>query len=112
MTLPSPYAPSLGRVQGRRLRGRVRQLAWASVPVWSLGMLAFVPFLRLAFVRRQGRDWGVFAAYFAVVIGLVVLVSAGGSKGAASAVAGGVVILLMGFAAVHAAQDGGFVAYL
>lgn len=101
MTLPGSYSPPSSRVVSR-VSGRLRQLGWASVPLWSLGLLAFVPFLRLAFVRRRARDWGVFAAYLVVVAGFVVLVSVGGSNGPASAIAGGTVVVLMGFAAVHA----------
>jgi hypothetical protein len=44
-----------------------RQLKWASVPLLSVGILAFVPFARLALIRRRARDWMVFAAYLAAV---------------------------------------------
>lgn len=98
---PSPYSPRSGRMEGRRWGARVRQLAWASVPVWSLGTLAFVPFLRLAFARRTAKDWGVFAAYLAAVATEFVL-DYENFQGAASALAGGAVTVLMGFAAVHA----------
>jgi DNA uptake protein ComE-like DNA-binding protein len=64
-------------------------------------MLAFAPFLRLAFARRKAKDWGVFAAYLAAVVVEIVLVSVTGSKGAGPAFAGGLAILLMGFTAVH-----------
>jgi len=56
-----PTGRPLGSPQGGAWSGRLWQLAWASVPVWSLALLAFVPFLRLALVRRRARDWGVFA---------------------------------------------------
>jgi hypothetical protein len=46
-----------------RLSGRLSRLAWASVPVWSLSLLSYVPFSRLAVARRRNRDWGVFAGY-------------------------------------------------
>jgi hypothetical protein len=64
---PLPDQPTRRPARGkdRRRIGRVRQFAWASVPVWSLGFLAFVPFLRLALARRTPKSWGVFAAYFA-----------------------------------------------
>lgn len=101
-TPPGPPLPRSSRLEGGRWRGRVRQLAWASVPVWSLGALAFAPFLRLAFARRKAKDWGVFAAYLAAVAVEIVLISVTGSEGAGSAAAGGVAIALMGFAAVHA----------
>jgi hypothetical protein len=46
---------------------RLRQFAWASVPIWSVSFLVFVPFLRRAIVRRRTRDWVVFWAYCAAV---------------------------------------------
>ena len=82
--------------------GRLRQLAWASVPLWSLSLLAFAPFLRLAFARRRARDWVVFATYLAAAILVVVLASIPGPNDAAAAAAGGLAILVMGVAAVHA----------
>ena len=76
--------------------GRLRQLGWASVPLWSFGFLAYAPFLYLAVIRRRVRDWAVFAAYLAA---LVILVVTAGSKGTPG---GGLFLLLMGVAAVHA----------
>jgi hypothetical protein len=73
------------------------------VPIWSLSLLAFTPFLRIALARRRARDWVVFAGYLAAVIAVVVLMSiAGPSDDAVSATAGGLAILLMGVAGVHA----------
>jgi hypothetical protein len=83
---------------------RLSQVAWASVPVWSLGFLAFAPFLRLAVARRSRKDWAVFAAYFvAVVVEIVAISLAGHGNGHSgeSTAAGGIVILLMGVGAVH-----------
>jgi hypothetical protein len=51
-----------------RRQFRIRQVAWALVPILSLGRLAFLPFLWLAVIRRQGRDWLVFATYLAAVV--------------------------------------------
>lgn len=101
-TLSSPYSSRSSRTGRSRLAGRGRQLAWASVPVWSLGLLAFAPFLRLAVARRTAKDWGVFAAYLAAVAAVTVLISVAPTKGAGSGFAGGIIIFLMGFAAVHA----------
>jgi hypothetical protein len=106
VTLPSPNPPPSGWPQapqpGHRPNGRLRQVAWASVPVWSFGMLAFVPFVRLAIAGRRARDWAVAAAYFAVVAALLVLAPSGGHKGGHTDLVGGGLILLMGVAAVHA----------
>ena len=72
------------------------------MPLWSLSLLAFAPFLRLAFARRRARDWVVFAAYLAAAILVVVLASLPGPSDAAAAAAGLLAILVMGVAAVHA----------
>jgi hypothetical protein len=34
----------------------------------SFGLLAFLPFLWLALIRRRARDWLVFAAYLAAAV--------------------------------------------
>lgn len=81
--------------------GRLRQIAWASVPVWSLGLLAFVPFLRLAVARRRRKDWAVFAGYLLAVVLEIVVLSVAGNKDPGTTVAGGLVILLMGTGSVH-----------
>lgn len=85
-----------------RVSSRLRQLAWASVPVWSLSLLAFAPFLRIALAERRARDWVVFAGYLAAVIVTVVLMSVAGPDDAVSAVAGGLAIVVMAVSAVHA----------
>src|SRR5450755_2256687 len=88
-------------VAAARGGGRLRQFAWASVPVWSIGFLAFAPFLRLAIARRGKKDWAVFAGYLAAVVMEIVAVSVTGRNGAWSTATGGLVILLMGGGAVH-----------
>jgi DNA uptake protein ComE-like DNA-binding protein len=100
---PPPGAddPPADLARGGRVRDRLRQLAWASVPVWSLGLLAFAPFLRLALARRRTRDWAVFAGYLAAVILELVLLTVSGSSGGTDTFAGGVIIALMGGATVH-----------
>ena len=45
--VPTPQA--LGRRWGRVLG----QIGWASVPIWSLGFLSFVPFLAFAVIQRD-----------------------------------------------------------
>ena len=80
---------------------RLGRLGWASVPVWSLGLLAFAPFLRLAVARRGRKDWAIFIGYVLAVILEIVVLSVVGNSGRMSDVAGGLVIVLMGGAAVH-----------
>jgi hypothetical protein len=52
-------------IETARNQFRPRQVVWALVPIVSLGLLAFVPFLWLALIRRRVTDWVVFAAYLA-----------------------------------------------
>lgn len=96
----SPLGPGAGHQVAVR-SGRLRQLAWASVPVWSFGFLAFAPFLYLAVIRRRIRDWAVFAAYLTVAT-LFLIYFAGPNGGRNPSVAGGLLVLFMGIAAAHA----------
>jgi hypothetical protein len=95
-----------GRQPERRPRSGLvaRQVLWASVPIWSIGFLSFVPFLAYAAGRRTRRDWAVFAAYVAATVVMIVALSAAGSNSAATAAVGGYIIVLAGCAAVHAAM--------
>lgn len=82
----------------------VRQVLWASVPVWSFGFLSFVPSLAYAIMRRRKADWAVFAAFLAATIGLIVAAGTVGSgNGGGTAAFGGFIIALAGCGAVHAA---------
>ncbi len=106
MTKPSSksHRELTPRAPGRRAAPVVRQVLWASVPVWSFGFLSFVPFLANAIMRRRKADWAVFAAYLAATIGLIVAAgSIGSGNGGGTAAFGGFIIALAGCAAVHAA---------
>src|SRR5215468_5090276 len=81
--------------------GRLRQLAWASVPIWSLSALASAPFLRLAVASNRTRDWAVFAGYLAVSILTIALLSVSAPGDAAEVVAGLLIIAVGLSAAVH-----------
>jgi hypothetical protein len=81
----------------------LRQVAWASVPVWSIGFLSFVPFLAYAVINRRKRDWAVFAAYLAATVALIVAIGVVNPDSNASGGVGGFIIALAGCAAVHAA---------
>jgi len=96
----SPARDTPGR-EGAGLRRRVRQVAWASVPILSLTLLAFAPFLWLALIRRQARDWAVFAAYFAAVVAELVLLSIGKPGGTVSTIGAVMLLLVAGTATVH-----------
>ena len=101
MTPADSPARSSPPQQGIALRRRARQLGWASVPILSLSLLAFVPFLWLALIRRRVRDWVVFAAYLAAVVVEVILVSVGKTGSATSAIAGAMLVLAWVTATVH-----------
>jgi hypothetical protein len=79
-----------------------RQVWWASVPVWSIGFLSFVPFLAYAVMHRERRNWAVFAGYLAATVAMIVALGASGSNDAATTGVGGFIIALAGCAAVHA----------
>lgn len=83
--------------------GVLRQVGWASVPVWSIGFLTFVPFLAFAVIQRRKQDWAVFGAYLAATIGMIVALAAVNSDSAGGAAVGGYIIALAGAGAVHAA---------
>ena len=102
MTPADSPARSSPPQQGIALRRRARQLGWASVPILSLSLLAFVPFLWLALIRRRVRDWVVFAAYLAAVVAELILVSVGKKGSAASATGGAILVLVAVTATVHA----------
>jgi hypothetical protein len=74
-----------------------RQVWWASVPVWSIGFLSFVPFLAYAVMHRARRDWAVFAGYLTATAVMIVALDAVDSD-----IVGGFIIALAGCAAVHA----------
>lgn len=44
----------------------MRQLFWVSMPIWSIGLLAFGPFMWLAITRRRRSDMVVMTSYIAV----------------------------------------------
>ncbi|MEO3750332.1 hypothetical protein [Streptomyces sp. B6B3] len=60
---------------------------FASFPVWSLCLLAWVPPLRIALIRKRNRDWAYFGLYVMLTFGLLLLVwyvptDPGGGEGA------------------------------
>jgi len=102
-TRPGPGLPA-PRPPGTRAGGSVlRPILWASVPIWSIGFLSFVPFLAYAVIQRRAKDWAVFAAYLAATVAMIVALAAVNSNSGASAGVGGFIVALAGCAAVHAA---------
>jgi hypothetical protein len=85
--------------EAARNQFRVRQLVWGLVPVLSLGVLAFAPFLWLALVRRRARGWAVFACYLAADATAIFL---GNSQGAALEISSEIAAGLMVIGSLHA----------
>ncbi len=81
----------------------LRQVAWASVPIWSIGFLSFVPFLAYALMNRRKRDWAVCGAYLAATIAVIVALSGVSPNSNSGGAVGGFIVALAGAAAVHAA---------
>ena len=73
------------------------------MPIWSVGLLSFVPFLAFAVIQRRKKDWAVFAGYLLATAGLVaaeLLVNT--NSDAAAKAAGLFVLVLVVGAAIHA----------
>jgi hypothetical protein len=96
-----PQDPVNARQQPGK-RGVLRQVWWASVPIWSIGFLSFVPFLAFAVIQRRKRDWAVFAAYLAATVAMIVTLGIAQGHSGGQAAVGGFIIALAGCAAVHA----------
>lgn len=71
----SPSGTPASQAPGKRTGRVLRQIWWTSVPIWSMGLLSFVPFLAFAVIHRRSRDWAVFAGYLAATVALVIAVS-------------------------------------
>ncbi|MBE9498683.1 hypothetical protein IHE61_09295 [Streptomyces sp. GKU 257-1] len=56
-----PRQPQPGAARPGGTRALLVRIAFASFPLWSLGLLAWVPSLRFAILRRRPLDWAVFA---------------------------------------------------
>ncbi|MBB1246593.1 hypothetical protein GL263_24030, partial [Streptomyces durbertensis] len=81
------------------------RVLFATFPVWSLGLLAWVPSLRFALLGRRRLDWLVFGLFATLtVVYLVLLVSVPSDPEGddpASLLAGAYAILFMGGSLVH-----------
>jgi hypothetical protein len=100
---PGPGSPAAGPPETRASGSLLRPILWASVPIWSIGFLSFVPFLAYAVIQRRPKDWAVFAAYLAATVAMIVALAAVNSNSGAGAGVGGFIVALAGCAAVHAA---------
>jgi len=75
-----PLAGGLGASAARRRR--VRQVAWAGLPIVSFTLLAWWPFLVLALIRRRARDWVMFAASLAALAAEIAIITLASTPGA------------------------------
>jgi hypothetical protein len=80
--------------------GRTRQILLSLIPLLSVGLLAFVPFLYLALVRRRRKDWLVCAGYVLADIAALALASST-SHSTGDAIFGTLLLLLIGGGTVH-----------
>ncbi|MCT2592981.1 hypothetical protein LHJ74_28055 [Streptomyces sp. N2-109] len=103
---PPPPLPAPRRSGRPGAKGMALRLLYASFPVWSLGLLAWVPSLRFALLRRRAADWGVLVVLVlltAVYVTLLITVEEDPKgEGMASFWAGVYVVFFIIGAAVHA----------
>ena len=89
--------------RAKTVAGRV---AWASIPVLSIGLLAFIPSLRLAIRKQTPVAWLAFVGFLAATVAEIVIVET--AKPAANgdtdpgSLAGGYFFALMIVGAIHA----------
>jgi hypothetical protein len=82
------------------------RLGRASIPLWSLGFLSFVPFLILAVARKRRKDWLIMVGYVVAVAAEITAVSATAHTDGAGSVAAGLLVLALMFGgATHAFVD-------
>ncbi|WP_129842215.1 hypothetical protein [Streptomyces sp. RFCAC02] len=101
-----PAAPS--RTPRPATLSHVLRWVLAAVPFLSLGLLAWVPFIRIARIRRSPLYWFVLVLYCALTVGEIVFfaVVPENSEGDLSVVAGFYVVVLMTGGTCHAAVAG------
>lgn len=66
-----PPGPAAAERRGPGARALIVRWLFATFPVWSLGLLSWVPMLRFALQRKRGLDWAVFALYVLLTAGLL-----------------------------------------
>ncbi|MFR9724781.1 hypothetical protein ACL02R_15675 [Streptomyces sp. MS19] len=93
---------------GRDVRAEALRWIFAAVPLLSLGLLAWVPFIHLASRRGRRSDWRYAALYGALSVGEVILLVTipDGDDGNAGVFGGAYVIALILGACCHAAVTG------
>lgn len=105
--LTAPYVRGRRRDRSSRL-SILRRFLWATVPLWSLGMLAWIPFFRRALSVQRRRAWWVTAVYLILAVAEITFASLGGdgpnptpAQNAFSSACGFLALFLMGGGAIH-----------
>jgi hypothetical protein len=75
---------------------------WAAAPLLSGGFLAFLPFLRIASVKRRAKDWIVFGGYLAADLLVLALANTSHRHSAGGAVLNVLAFSLLTGGTVHA----------
>jgi hypothetical protein len=70
--VPGPAPAVAAPRRGPGARALIMRTLFASFPVWSLGLLSWVPMLRFALQRRRSLDWAVLGLYVLLTVGLLV----------------------------------------
>lgn len=70
--VPGPAPAVAAPRRGPGARALIMRTLFASFPVWSLGLLSWVPMLRFAVQRRRSLDWAVLGLYVLLTVGLLV----------------------------------------
>ncbi len=73
MNSPAPPPPAPRGTRTGTAAATMLRVVFTAIPLLSLGILAWVPMLRLAVVSRRGRDWAAFTAVAAASTGAFVL---------------------------------------
>jgi len=98
-TVPAPSADA----GSPRTRARARQVVAALMPIVSLTVLSWVPFLWLALSRRRRLDWAVFTAYLLAPVAAIILFLVASRGIIIGGVVGAVIVwLVVLIAPVHA----------
>lgn len=97
---PAPGPPARPGTPGKVI---LLRLLFASFPFWSLGLLAWVPSLRIAMLRRRRLDWAAFVL-FAVLsaVDIVAIALVPEEHDAGMTLAGAGFLLLIAAATTHA----------
>lgn len=104
MNGPTPPAgpPRTRRPAG--LKNMAVRTLFASFPLWSLGLLAWVPALRFALLRQRRRSWAVLALSLALTVLYILLLEIApksDEEGAASFLIGLYIVIFLVGSCVH-----------